>query len=460
MFRNVIIRRFLAVSVAFSSFGIGTLMLQGGGREAFAQPAAPKPDASIAPKNAPAAPVAPSASAPPTPTPTPTELPAAPPAPLPEQPPPPPVTETLPAAPPKELAAQWEAVYQRGKGALASGAFPLASRMLNDVAKRAPDPALRAQARELGQLASYWSYHRLSLMPNANTLPQGATPFEPREDKRSTDELGILYGNTLVWGTGFGIAVGFASDNADASTFFLPAIGMSALGAGALAFMDLRHGPLPYGVPQSITSGMYMGLVGGLYVSAILEGEDAVRDEEKVFPGLVWGSMTAGALVGGLVGATVPITPGRASFTSSGAIWGGALTTLVTLGFEDDDFTSGPFITGLLGATAGGVTTGLLGGSIAPSIARVRFIDVGAISGGLLFGGLYASLADNMDGQALSFITSAGVVAGLATSFWLTNGMDRDEPRRTIESKTSTWHAAPFMTPQPGGGTLGLSGTF
>ena len=300
----------------------------------------------------------------------------------------------------------------------------------------------------------------MSLMPSANTLPPGATQLELREDKRTIDELAILYGNTLVWGTGFGITIGFASRNSDPATFFLPAIGMSALGAGALAYMDVRHGPLPYGVPQSITSGMYMGLVGGLYVSAILEGENAVNDEEKVFPGLVWGSMTAGALVGGLVGATVPITPGRASFTSSGVIWGGALSTLVTLGFEDDNFTSGPFITGLLGATAGGVATGLLGGSVAPSIARVRFLDVGAISGGLVFGGLYYSLSDGVDGQALSFLTSAGIIAGLATSFWLTNGMDRDEPRRGLEPKTATWNATPFMTPQPGGGTLGLSGTF
>lgn len=439
MFRNLFIRRFGDVFVACSSFGISTLMFQVG---AFAQPAAPAPSAAA------------------TPTPAPTEAPAATPTPLPDQTPAPTSTQATPPAPPPELVAQWQAVYERGKAALAAGSFPLAARMLNDVALRAPDPTLRAQARELGQLAWYWGYNRLSLMPNSNTLPPGEKPTEPLEDKRSIDELGILYGNTLIWGTGFGVAIGFASQNSDASTFFLPAIGMSALGAGALAFIDLRHGPLPYGVPQAITSGMYMGLEAGIYISGILEGEKAVRSGEKVYPGLVWGSMTAGALVGGLVGATVPTTPGRASFTSSGAIWGGLLTSLVTLGFEDDDFTSGPFISGLIGATAGGVTTGLLGGSMAPSIARVRFIDVGAIGGGLVFGGLYASVADRIDGQAFSFITSAGIVAGLATSFWLTNNMERDEPRRGYVSKTSTWRASPFMNPQPGGGTMGLSGTF
>jgi len=370
MFRNLFIRRCLAVSVTCSSFGIGTLILQGGTREAFAQPAPSKTNAPIASKDAPSAPSDSPAPAS-APASAPTEGPAAPAPPLPDQPPAPTSMQTESPAPSPELVAQWKSVYERGKAALAAGAFPIASRMLNDVALRAPDPALRAQARELGQLASYWTYNRLTLMPSGNTLPPGETPMALREDKRSIDELAILYGNTLIWGTGFGVAVGFASDSSDASTFFLPAIGMSALGAGALAYMDLRHGPLPYGVPQSITSGMYMGLVGGIYVSGILAGENLVDNEEQIFPGLVWGSMTAGALVGGLVGATVPITPGRASFTSSGVIWGGLLSSLVTLGFNDDDFTSGPFISGLIGATAGGVTTGLLAGTIAPSIARV-----------------------------------------------------------------------------------------
>jgi hypothetical protein len=347
-------------------------------------------------------------------------------------------------------------VYERGKAALTAGAFPIASRMLNDVALRAPDPALRMQARELAQVASYWAANRLILTPMVNTPP----PTSRLEDKRSIDELAILYSNTLIWGTGFGVVIGLGSDNSSAATYILPAIGMSAIGVGALAYMDVGRGPLRYGLPQSITSGMYMGIEAGVYTAFILTAENAVHNSEKVIPGIVWGSATAGALIGGLVGATVPITPGRASFTSSGAIWGGLLTSLVTVGATDGKFSSSPFITGLIGATAGGVGTALLGDSISPSIARVRFIDVGAFAGGLVFGGFYASITDSVDGRALSFLTSAGVVAGLATSYWLTNGMDRDEPRRGNLTQSATWRATPFMTPQPGGGTLGFAGTF
>jgi len=417
----------LASSAAF--FGDGATV-------AWAQPAAPQSSATVAPS---------APSAPPT---TPAELPPAPPAP-PAQPPGPTVADL----------SQWEAAYERGKAALATGSFPLAASILNDIVMRAPDPGLRARARELSQLASYWAYNRLVLMPAPNALPPVGKPLVPQPDKRSIDELAILYGNTIIWGTGFGVVVGFAAERGDAATFFLPAIGMSALGAGALAFMDVKHGPLPYGVPQSITSGMYMGIEAGIYLAAILEAEDVVNNEEKVIPGLLWGSATAGALVGGLVGATVPMTPGRASFTSSGAIWGGLVTSLVTLGIVDGKYASSPYVVGLIGATAGGVTTGLLASRVSPSIARVRFIDVGGFAGGLVFGGLYASLSDNMDGQAFAFLTSAGIAAGLATTTWLTSDMDRDEPRRGYVRK-SELRMAPFMTPQPGGGTLGLSGSF
>jgi hypothetical protein len=452
MFRHVTSRRYLAGYAAVLAFVHGLALVDGGAGVAFAQ----QPSAPIAPKDASAAP--PATGAPASPTPVPTEVPLAPPPPAPEQAPvQPPAQQPGPTA---ADIAQWQAVYERGKAALSSGAFQPAAAMLNDVARRAPDPTLRAQARELGQVASYWAYNRMTLMPPRNTLPPNDKAAGPKPDQRSIDELAILYGNSLIWGTGFGIVVGFAVDNPDASSFFLPAIGMSALGAGTLALMDVKFGPLPYGVPQSITSGMYMGLEAGIYLTGILIGENVIeRNEERVFPGLIWGSATAGGLLGGLLGVTIPVTPGRASFTSSGALWGGLVTSLVTVGFTGDDFESAPFVSGLIGATAGGVTAGLLANNISPSIARVRLIDVGGVAGGLVVGGAYASLADRLDEQAFSLLTSAGVIAGLATAAWLTKDMDRDEPRRGNLQK-SALRMTPFMTPHPGGGTLGLAGTF
>lgn len=462
------LKRILTLSVACSALTLGLVLTPEGVELANAQTNTPKKSTGAS------APIAPSASASaaipaPNPSPSPSSSPSssspgdAAPTAAPENPGPPALAPTgaPPAGPPPEIVAQWRAFYERGKAAMATGAFPLASRMLNDVARQAPDPTLQTQARELADLATYWSRNRYILTPPMNTLPPGMRPKAFLPNERSIDELAFLYTNSLVWGTGFGVVLGFAADNSDASTFFLPAIGMSALGAGAVALMDVKFGPIPYGVPQSITSGMYMGFEAGFYLAAILEGERVVtRDEEKIFPGLVWGSMTAGMVIGGLVSTTSPTTPGRASFTSTGALWGGLLSSLVTVGFTGSDFSSAPFVTGLIGGAAGGVTTGLLGQSLSPSIARVRFIDVGAIGGGLVFGGLYASLADRPDEQALAFLTSAGIVAGIATAAYLTNDMERDEPRRGNTPKAAEWRMTPYMMPQPGGGTLGFSGTF
>jgi hypothetical protein len=455
------LKRFFTISAACSAFTLGLICSPDGVEIAAAQSAGPKTSAPNAPKDAPVAPAAsanPSApNAAPVPSATGSNSAAAP-APTENAVTPAPVPAV---EPPPELAPQWRKVYEQGKSAMATGSFPLASRMLNDVALRSPDPALRGQAKELADLASYWAYNRVTLAPAATVFPGAIKPQMPLPDERTIDELAILYANTLVWGAGFGAVVGAASGSNDSEAFFLPAIGMSALGAGALAIADLKFGPLPYGMPQSITSGLYMGLEAGIFLGIILENENLLDDDDQI-PGLIWGTATAGGLIGGLVGATAPMTPGRASFTSSGAIWGGVLTTFVTLGFLDGEFTSAPFITGLIGATAGGVSTGILGGSLAPSIARVRFIDVGAVGGGLLFGGLYASLADRTDDQALAFLSSAGIAVGLATSFYLTRNMDRDEPRRgnPPSNKPLAWRASPYMAPQPGGGTLGFSGTF
>lgn len=468
---RTILKRFLTTSAAFSAFTMGLVMTPEGVDIANAQSKGPNsgaPIAPLAPKNAPTAPTASStAAASPAPSPpaAPSDATGTPPTgalPTGEEAPPA-VTPTVaaPVGPPPEIVAQWRSFYERGKAAMATGSFPLAARMLNDVARQAPDPALQRQARELADLASYWSYNRYILTPPTNTLPPSMRPKMALPDERSIDELAFLYTNTLIWGTGFGVVVGFNADSGSASSFFLPAIGMSALGVGAVALADVKFGPLPYGVPQSITSGMYMGFEAGFYLAGILEGERVItRDEEKIFPGLVWGSMTAGMLIGGLVSATNPTTPGRASFTSSGALWGGLFTSLVTVGFLDGRFDSAPFVTGLIGAAAGGVTTGILGNSVSPSIARVRLIDVGAIGGGLVFGGLYASIADRFDGQALAFLTSAGIVAGIGTSAYLTRDMARDEPRRGNPSKAASRRMSPYMMPQQGGGTLGFSGTF
>jgi uncharacterized membrane protein YeaQ/YmgE (transglycosylase-associated protein family) len=82
----------------------------------------------------------------------------------------------------------------------------------------------------------------------------------------------------------------------------------------------------------------------------------------------------------------------------------------------------------------GAVFGALAGAEVSPSIARVRFIDLGGLGGGLLLGGLYWAVQDrNASGQGLLTATSLGMTAGLAAGWLLTRDMETDLPRKHRE---------------------------
>lgn len=105
-----------------------------------------------------------------------------------------------------------------------------------------------------------------------------------------------------------------------------------------MAFAD-SHQPLPYGVPQSIVSGMYIGLEQGLVWSLWNQASVDRADEweDTTVATVVWGSASAGALAGGIVGATAGTTPGRASFVGSASLWGAGLAGLTVAALSPDD---------------------------------------------------------------------------------------------------------------------------
>jgi hypothetical protein len=71
---------------------------------------------------------------------------------------------------------------------------------------------------------------------------------------------------------------------------------------------------------------------------------------------------------------------------------------------------------------------------VSPSIARVRFIDRGGLSGGLLAGGLHWALRDREAGpRGALTATSLGMTAGLVSSWLFTRDMEIDQPRQPRE---------------------------
>lgn len=142
----------------------------------------------------------------------------------------------------------------------------------------------------------------------------------------------------------------------------------------------------------------------------------------------------------------------------SAALWSGAVVgTLV--GAMDKKADTGLLAAGIalnLGAIGGA----LLGAQVSPSIARVRFIDLGGLCGGLLVGGLYFAAADRNprpSGAAVSL--GLGVAAGVATGWFFTRNMEEDFPR-TGSTQSAMASVIPTIAPASNGAgmILGVAG--
>jgi hypothetical protein len=110
---------------------------------------------------------------------------------------------------------------------------------------------------------------------------------------------------------------------------------------------------------------------------------------------------------------------------------------------------------------AGAVLGALAGAEVSPSIARVRFIDLGGLSGGLLLGGLYWAAQDRQaTGKGLLTATSLGMTAGLIAAWLLTRDMETDQPRKHREPSLAE-RLVPTLVPASSGAglVLGVAGT-
>jgi hypothetical protein len=170
---------------------------------------------------------------------------------------------------------------------------------------------------------------------------------------------------------------------------------------------------------------------------------------DKTVATLIWGLGTAGALTGGIAGTFLGTTPGRASFMGSAALWGGAVVGTLA-GAIDKKSDTGLLAAGIalnLGAIGGA----LLGAQVSPSIARVRFIDLGGLSGGLLVGGLYWAMEGK--GARPPGVTAAlgiGMATGVATAWYFTRHMEEDFPR-TGSTQSAVASIVPTIAPTTNG---------
>jgi hypothetical protein len=147
------------------------------------------------------------------------------------------------------------------------------------------------------------------------------------------------------------------------------------------------------------------------------------------------------------------------SFAASATLWGGILSGAVGGAIH----AYGPrrmedtFLVAGVGYNVGLLSGIILGPVISPSIARMRFVDLGGVAGGLVFAGGYALIAGkDSDSRAGLALAAGGATLGLGLTWFATSGMDAAP--KAVAPVLST--VQPVVTPLQGGAQLGVAGVF
>jgi hypothetical protein len=367
------------------------------------------------------------------------------------------------AAPPQSSASPephpWNTRYEAARSLLLSGDFAAATAALVPLIPVAPDSTSQQLAIQLLGISRTWQ-HGGYVLRHTSEL---GSPAAKVEDRRTIDELAVLYGNAVLFGVGTGIVLDTYGDSNSASGNIMPVLLMAAGSAGIVAGLD-HFATLRYGVPQSITSGLYLGFEEAMVWTLWNQASTSWDKEwsEKTVATLMWSGAAVGAVAGGLIGNAYGTTPGRASFIHSAGLWSAAVAGTMAAALNGDDNKADDY--GLL-ASAIALNAGIVAGALwardtNPSIARVRFIDLGGFCGGLLAGGLYFSVRDRATGFAGEMTAlSLGMAAGVGLSMYWTRDMEPDQPRRGRDSILSS--ISPTIGPAPSGNgmLLGVGGT-
>lgn len=337
----------------------------------------------------------------------------------------------------------WEERYSRARSEFIAGHEAEAALVFDQLALEAANAEDARRASELAQLCR----SKLSLDADLAHL-------------RTPQELTILYATAFVYGLGTSAWVALLTEPKNLGGAILPFAVLTTASVGGVALAD-GYRPFRRGVPQSIASGVYLGFGEGIWAVGIQHAGAARRDDgsawtSKQVASMLWAGATLGGIGGGLIGAARQPTPGRVSFTLSTSLWGGLISSFGAAAITSNDSkrTEQSFTSGLIGYNVGLASGLLFAPSISPSVARVRFVDLGAIGGGLVGAGAYSLAAGSGNARAGFGASSIGAALGLGLTWWATSSMPSDPPAAT--GRSLAW--MPGLVHRPDGWLATVSG--
>jgi hypothetical protein len=355
-------------------------------------------------------------------------------------------------APSNDETAAWWDRYELARKRLLSGEYLRAAEELRDLADSAPTPKEKALVIDLAQVAEHWS-------ARADSEPPGSKGRR----LRTTDEITLFGASAFLYGVGTGTWFLLQTQPKTALTGTLPFAAIAAAPVVAVAIIDSQR-PFSRGIPHAISAGLYLGLGQGIWVVGyehsrairLNPGVAGARWSPEIVSTVLWSGATLGGVAAGVIGRTIPTTPGRISYTTSTTTWSGVLSGFAAAAIVPDR-TDLAFASGGIGYNAGLLGGLLSAGAVSPSVARVRLTDLSGLAGGLLVGGLYMSVAQRDAVPRVTYgLAGAGAAAGLALGWFLTRGMQPELPE-TVRAPQVVLQ--PTFSPTAGGGTLGLAGS-
>jgi hypothetical protein len=348
----------------------------------------------------------------------------------------------------------WRQRFEHARAALVDERFIAAAAEFEALTKSAQNDQEQRTANELAELAWLGEEKRLATL-------------QPKQ--RTTDELGVLYTTAALYGIGTAGMLTLQFEPSTLGGAILPFAVFVPASIGCIALLD-NYKPFAHGVPQALAAGLYLGfgealwLVGYQHAYADLHPKHAPWHSNRVSAAL-WGGATLGGIVGGLIGALGSPTPGRSSFTASSGLWTGVLSAFAASALESrkGHRSQSAYLVGDIAYNAGLLAGIALGPSIAPSVARVRFVDLGGLGGALLGGGGYALLAHSTDSRGSLAAAAVGGVLGLGLTWWATSGMPADQSHDELRRAGGHKPAAaislhPTLAPTRGGFIAGVLG--
>lgn len=342
----------------------------------------------------------------------------------------------------------WSERYARARATLLEEDYAAATRMLGELAETASTQGQRELATELASIA------RAKLASN-----------DPQPALRTTDELATLYATAIFYGLGTSAWLALQAEPDNVAGALIPFATLTPAAAAAIALADSWR-PLRHGIPHAIAAGMYLGFGEGLWLAGFQRAYASAHDDVEKWGAqrtstALWLCATGGGLAGGLIGAINRPTPGRVSFTASSAIWSGALGGFVAHALSSDASQRGQmtYLVGGLAYNAGLLAGIVFGPVVAPSVARVRYVDLGGLFGALLVGGGYALLVGEADSRVGMGVAAVGGALGLGIAAWATRDMSPDRSHDRLQPLIGRRASLrPTLVPAPGGFFAGLSG--